>query len=290
MTSTATPLTTVDWLVDHLDDPDLRLLDASVVITPPASDNDNWRLVPGRDAHDAEHIPGSHYADLMTEFSGPGPYNPRPDADHLAGALARLGIERASTIVIYDRVGSMWAARLWWVLRSFGIESSVLDGGFDAWKATGHPTTGEPSVVGTTGPAPELVADPSRWADRDDVLAVVENGGACLINALDTSDFVAVEPTGYARAGRIPGSLSVPATGLVRDDGTFLPVPELRERFAPVLEEPGRKITYCGGGINACGDALALTLLGEKDIAVYDASFVEWAADPTLPVEVEAAT
>ena len=128
------------------------------------------------------------------------------------------------------------------------------------------------------------------FAGREDVLAVVKQGGACLINALDTSDFVATETLGYARPGRIPGSLNVPASGLLDPvDGRYLSKALLRSRFASVLGRPGRKVVYCGGGIAACADALALTVLGERDVGVLRRLSEEWAADPSLPMEVEAA-
>lgn len=164
----------------------------------------------------------------------------------------------------------------------------MLAGGFRAWQAEGRPTTTEPTPV-PSAQTPVLDDRPGLFVASDDVLAVVEDGGACLVNALDASDFTARETTDYARAGRIPGSLNVPASGLLAADGTFVPVPELQQRFADVLARPGRKILYCGGGIAACADALALTLLGEADVALYDASCTKWSADLALPVEVEAA-
>ena len=281
------PLVSTTWLAAHLDDSTLRLLDSTVTIVPPATVDEDWTVIPGRADHDAEHIPGAQYADLLSDFSAPVGRFPRPSAEQTAAALQTLGIDNTSRVVIYDRGGSIWAARLWWVLRSFGISASVLDGGFVAWKAEDRPTTAEPTTV-PSGGAPELDDHSELFVGRDDVLTVVEEGGACLVNALDVSDFVATDSTGYARPGRIPGSLNVPASGLLDSDNIFLPEPELRERFAGVLARPGRKVLYCGGGVAACADALVLTLLGVQDVTVYDASYAEWAADPSLPVEVGA--
>jgi 3-mercaptopyruvate sulfurtransferase SseA len=117
-------------------------------------------------------------------------------------------------------------------------------------------------------------------------LAVVNDGGACLINSLTAEDFTATETDRYARPGRIPGSLNVPVFDLLDVDGRFRSPDELREHFADVLARPGRKITYCGGGIAATADALALYVLGETDVAVYDGSLREWTADERLPLEV----
>jgi thiosulfate/3-mercaptopyruvate sulfurtransferase len=285
-----TPIVSGEWLAAHLGAPDIRILDATILISPPSSPGEGWRVSNNREAHDAWHLPGSHYADLLSEFSNPVGRFPRPDGARFTAAVQSLGIEPETRLVIYDRSSGVWAARLWWVMRSFGLDrASVLDGGFGLWEAQGRPTTAAPS----SQPVPSTFVTrdrPELFAGRDDVLAVVEQGGACLINALDTSDFVATETLGYARPGRIPGSLSVPASGLLDPaDGRYLSEALLRRRFASVLARPGRKVVYCGGGIAACADALALTLLGERDVGVYDASLEEWAADPSLPMEVEAA-
>lgn len=287
MTALPTPLVSTDWLADHLDDPDLRLLDATIFLSPPAREGEEWQVVTGAQAHAAGHIPGARYADLLNDLSQPEGRFTRPDAGAFAAAAERLGIGDGTKVVVYDRAAAMWAARVWWLLRSFGFDDvAVLDGGFTAWEAEGRPVTSEP-----TGPAPAATFTatdrPELVADRDEVLAVVENGGACLVNALGAEDFTATETDRYPRPGRIPGSLNVPAVGLLGDDGRFLPAETLRERFADVLARPGRKVTYCGGGIAATSDALVLELLGERDVAVYDNSMAEWTADPALPLEVE---
>ncbi len=288
MSALPTPLVSTDWLAAHLEDADLRVLDATIFLSPPTSEGEEWSVVTGAEAHASGHVPGARYADLLSELSAPEGRFTRPDAASFAAAAERLGVGDGTRVVVYDRAGSMWAARVWWLLRSFGFDDvAVLDGGFARWEAEGRPVTSEPTPAAagahlTVRDRPELVAD------RDEVLAIVNDGGACLVNALGAEDFHATETTRYPRPGRIPGSLSVPAVGLLGDDGRFLPPAALRERFADVLDRPGRKITYCGGGIAATSDALALALLGETDVAVYDGSMAEWTADPSLPLEVGA--
>ncbi|HWT93754.1 MAG TPA: rhodanese-like domain-containing protein [Solirubrobacteraceae bacterium] len=286
MSALPTPLVSTAWLADHLDDPDLRLLEATVFLAPPATPGEDWSVAPGTEAYAAEHLPGARFADLVGELSVPNTRFERPDAATFAAAAERLGVGEGTRVVVYDRAGTIWAARVWWLLRSFGFDAvAVLDGGFERWKAEGRPTTADvpaaaPAARFTARDRPELVAD------RDQVLAVVGQGGACLINALGAEDFTATETDRYPRPGRIPGSLNVPAGSLLGDDGRVLPADALRDRFAAVLARPGRKIAYCGGGIAATADALALAVIGEDDVAVYDASLAEWTADPALPLEV----
>jgi thiosulfate/3-mercaptopyruvate sulfurtransferase len=289
MTALPTPLVSTSWLADHIDDPDLRILDATIFLAPPAGDGDDWSVVTGAEAHAAGHVPGARYADLLNDLSTPEGRFTRPDAARFAAAAERLGVGDGTRVVVYDRAAAMWAARVWWLLRSFGFDDvAVLDGGFARWEAEGRPITSDPTPP---APAVQLTVEdrPQLVADRDEVLAVVSTGGACLVNALGAEDFVATETTRYPRPGRIPGSLNVPAVGLLDDEGRFRPVEQLREQFADVLARPGRKVTYCGGGIAATSDALVLELLGERDVAVYDGSMAEWTADPSLPLEVEPA-
>lgn len=286
MSSLPTPLVSTDWLADHLDDADLRLLDATIFLAPPAQAGADWTAERGAAAHAEEHIPGSRYADIVSELSSDDGWFTRPDAAAFAAAVERLGVGDGTKVVVYDRAASMWATRVWWLLRSFGFEDvAVLDGGFGRWKAEGRPTTAEatppaPAASFTATDRPELVADTAE------VLAVVNDGGACLINSLTADDFTATSTDRYPRPGRIPGSLNVPVFDLLAEDGRFRSPDALREHFADVLSRPGRKITYCGGGIAATADALALHLLGETDVAVYDGSLREWTSDASLPLEV----
>jgi thiosulfate/3-mercaptopyruvate sulfurtransferase len=286
MRSLPTPLVSADWLAERLDDADLRLLDATIFLAPPAALGEDWTAERGAAAHDAEHIPGARYADIVSELSSDDGWFTRPGANAFKAAVERLGVGDDTRVVVYDRAASMWATRVWWLLRSYGFEQvAVLDGGLHRWKAEGRPTTAEP-----TAPAPAATFTPrdrpELVADTDEVLAVVNDGGACLVNSLTAEDFTATETDRYARPGRIPGSLNVPVFDLLGEDGRFRPLEQLRERFADVLARPGRKITYCGGGIAATGDALALHLLGEADVAVYDGSLREWTSDERLPLEV----
>jgi thiosulfate/3-mercaptopyruvate sulfurtransferase len=268
MTRLPGPLVNADWLAEHLDAPDLRILEATVYLTPSGG---SYEVRSGREDWEGGHIPGSAFADLITELSQPhDTLNfTFPAPGRFGAAMSALGVEDGTAVVIYDRNGTMWATRLWWLLHAYGFEAAVLDGGLAAWRGdlTGAP---EPRHVATFTPRPH----PRTIADR----AEVENGPACLINALSPEAF---------RAARIPGSTNLAGRDLLDpESGRFRSPEELRERLgAAGALGGGRVVTYCGGGISATLDAFALTLVGEPDVAVYDGSMGEWTANPALPLE-----
>ena len=283
-----TPLVSTDWLANHLGDPDLRVLDATAHLAGPEPGSTiGWSLRPGLDDYLAAHIPGAAFADIINDLSEPdGGALSKPSPARFAVAAGRLGIGPLSRVVVYA-LDVHWATRVWWLLRANGFDNvAVLDGGLPKWTAEGRPTT--------TGveryPGAEFVGEPRPrfFAELDEVKQVVDTGsGACLINSLSPQDHHGVETNNFARPGHIPGSLNVFMDALLNQaDGTYKPVGELREIFADVLSRPGRKVTYCGVGISATSDALALTLLGESDVAVYDGSLQEWTSNPELPLEV----
>jgi thiosulfate/3-mercaptopyruvate sulfurtransferase len=131
-----------------------------------------------------------------------------------------------------------------------------------------------------------LAARPAAWADKDAVLAAIGDGQVCTINALSPSVHSGESKTNYGRKGHIKGSRNVPYAALLNEDGTYKDDSALRALFSGVgALERERVICYCGGGISATMDALALTRLGHKSVAVYDGSMSEWTRDPNLPME-----
>ena len=272
------PLVSTQWLGEHLDDDDLVVIDATVTF-------DSGAFHSGRKSWEASHIPGSVFAELLTDLSDPDAPVPlmAPSAERFAAAVGRLGISNGTRVVVYDSRASMWAARLWWMLRAFGHdECAVLDGGMTSWVAENRPVSNEVTPVepATFVPDPR----PGRFVAKENVLRAIDDDGNQLVDALSEEQYLG-EVTHYGRAGHIPGAINVPATGIV-DSGTqrYLSNDELRERFEPALRSDS-VITYCGGGVAASSDALALTLLGHDNVAVYDGSMLEWAADPELPLE-----
>lgn len=280
------------WLHARLADPTLVVLDATVVLPSPAFDGD-YRVSSGEEGWLQAHIPGSRHADLLTELTDiQASFSfALPTPQTLVNVLARLGAGQGKTLVIYDRADGFWAARLWWMLRSVGIDASVLDGGFNAWRTAGLPEHSGPAEP--IAPVQPWAIHPRQnlWIDRYGVEAIASgHAPGVLICALGAALFEGSAPTRYARRGHIPGSQNLPARQLFDAHGRYLPKDALALAIGPtLLHSDGPLVVYCGGGISAAANALALTLLGRQDIAIYDGSLQEWAADTRLPMTTGAA-
>lgn len=273
----------VDWLADHLGEHDLVVLDCRVAMNERGP-------VSARPEYEAGHISGAAFADLVSELSDTGsPLGfaiPSPEA--FCAAIGRLGVGDDSTVVLYDgriersglRFTSVWAARVWWMLRWIGFDrAALLDGGLDAWKDAGHET-----VSGAASPQPGKLTPrvrPHLVADRDEVRAAVGSAEVTLLDSLPADHF-AGRSAMYPRPGHISGAVSVPVSDVLDRTGRFKPDSELRGRHHTDLGR--RTITYCGAGIAASASAFALTRIGFTDVAVYAASLQEWAADAANPM------
>jgi thiosulfate/3-mercaptopyruvate sulfurtransferase len=280
-------LVTTEWLAAHLDHPGLVVVDASVLgVETPAG----FRWLSGLDDYLIEgHVPGAVFADLLEEFSDPdGPFSfTRPDAARLVRAARDVGIDDEVAVVVYDSSLGHWAARLWWLLASAGVKRvALLDGGLRRWRADDRPIEQgftEPRAAGEL----TVSLDDAFWAERDEVDEIVAGeADAALVCALSTSDFRG-ETGRRPRRGHIPGSVSIPISSVVdRESGAFLRGDALDARLAavPTNDRARRIVVYCGGGIAAAGTGFALRQAGHPDVAVYDGSLDEWAADPAAPL------
>jgi len=275
-------LTTTDWLSRHLDDPDLVVLDCTVLVE---GDGDGgFRSVSGRARYDTGHIPSAGFADLtgdLCDSNSPLEFA-LPTPEQFCSAVGALGVGDDSRVVLYDGMFSVWAARVWWMLRWVGFDrAALLDGGLKVWTAEGRPLSTEPATRParrlTPAPRPEVIAD------RDEVLAAIDDDAVCLIDTL-TEGHYRGEQAFYGRPGHIPGATNTPVFALFDESGRFRPQDELVAIHDG--DRNARTITYCGGGIAASGNAFAMTRLGFTDVAVYAASLQEWAADPANPLEV----
>ena len=286
---TLSPLVTTGWLAEHLVDPDLRVFDTTVHLDPTPT---GFEIRSGRSGYDAKHLPTAEFLDVVTDLSDPRSKLrfARPTSKRIAEVLSRSGVSQGHRVVLYSTGDVMWATRAWWLLRSVGIEAvSVLDGGLAKWEAEGRPLSDEPCKY------PEAVFDArpveGLWATKEDVLAGIGDGDVCTLNALPRSLHTGSASLGYRRRGHISGSENLPYSEILEPkDGTFRTTVELRDHFgATGALEKERVICYCGGGIAATQNALALVVLGHPCVAVYDGSLDEWSRDSELPMESDVA-
>ncbi|MFE0755946.1 3-mercaptopyruvate sulfurtransferase [Inquilinus sp. NPDC058860] len=270
------------WLADHLDDPDVRVVDATYHL--PGTNRDAA-------AEFAEaHIPGAVFFDVddiaAPESKAPGglPHMLPPPA-LFADRMAALGIGNDSFVVCYDVHGLMSAARAWWMLRAFGHDGvAVLDGGLPAWKAEGRPL--ESGVA--TPAAARFTPHPRPALVRSKAEILAGRVGAVIdARARERFEGTAPEPRPGLRGGHIPGALNLPFGELLAPaTKTLLPPEEIAARFAAAgLPDSGPVTASCGSGITACVLALGLHRIGREDAAVYDGSWAEWGMPGDTPVE-----
>ena len=281
-------LVSTDWLAENLGDANLRVYDATVHLRP--SKEGPYMIESGLADYEAGHIPGAGFLDLVKDLSDTSSKLAftMPSAEHLSKGFGAAGISNSNRVVLYSSTTPMWATRTWWMLRSMGFTNvAVLDGGLGKWKAEGRAMeTGREAYAPATL---SFTADVSAWADKQAVLDAIDDEAVCTINALSPDVFSGEGAMSYGRKGHITGSKNVPYAALLNENGTFKNVDELRPLFdASGAFGKSRIICYCGGGISATMDALALTRLGVRDIAVYDGSMSEWCRDPSLPMETGA--
>ncbi len=280
-------LAETDWLASRLRDPDIRVFDCTTHLIP--DPKATYQVVSGRADFEKSHIPGARFIDVQADVSDNSQrlrfMAPTPAA--FAETMRRLGVNNTSRVVLYSTANVWWATRVWWLLRMFGFDNAaVLNGGFRKWTSEGREVESGPAAPQPPG---DFIAGATRklMANKDEVRAAIGDGAICTLNALTAEQHAGTGGNVYGRPGHIAGSVSLPAAGLLDPaDNTFLPAAILRRRFAETgaLDRP-RVITYCGGGIAATADALALVMLGHENVAVYDASLSEWARDPSLPMQ-----
>ncbi len=279
------PLASSQWLADHLGTDGLVILDATVVAGSSPDGTPSW-LSGEDDFRVAGHIPGAVFADLLKDFSDPmGEHSfTKPSVEQFERAASSVGVDNSTAVVVYDSAIGQWAARVWWLFRAFGFDNvAVLDGGLTAWKAQSRPL--EKGPVSPRRATFIASARPELWVDKRDVESIVTGTTTAALVCGTSSREFSGEVGQHSRLGHIPGSVSVPAGQLVeRDTNVFVDAHALRSAFAPALESGRRVVTYCGGGIAAAVDALALTLIGEKNVAIYDGSLEEWASDADAPL------
>lgn len=240
----------------------------------------------GRPAFRAGHIPGARYADLDTQLAEHGEptegRHPLPSPETLQAAVRDWGIDEGDTVVVYDDVANLSSGRAWWVLRDAGIaDVRVLDGALAAWIDAGFDLEEGDAADVRPGTA---VVSPGELPvlGIDDVLDQARTG--LLLDARAGERFRGeVEPMD-PRAGHIPGAVSAPTTQNNDESGRFRCSDELRERFAALGAEPGATVgVYCGSGVSAAHEAIALSLAGYRPV-LYPGSWSQWSQHPDRPI------
>lgn len=276
-------LVSTDWLSQHLNDSDLVVLDCTVLIEPDSGGG--LRKVSGRARYQEGHIPSAGFADLTSDLSDvDSPFDfAMPTPEQFCAAMGALGVGDDSRVVLYDALNSVWAARVWWMLRWVGFDrAALLDGGFKAWTSEGRQLSTEPNDHPARKLTPAL--RPALIADRDEVFAAISDDAVFLIDAMPEPHFRG-EMVMYSRPGHIPSARNIPVMGLLDESGRYRSHDELAAMFTG--DRKARFITYCGGGIAASSNAFIMIRLGFTDVAVYMGSLQEWAADPANPLVVD---
>ncbi len=282
------PLLSVPELQALLDDPDLVVVDTRHDLADPAA---------GRIAFEQGHIPGARHAHLDDDLSGPrrprrsgagqehdGGRHPLPDPQALRGRLETLGIGERTRLVAVDAQGGMFAARLWWLARWLGhADVAVLDGGLQAWQAAGlalEQGAAAPATRGTLPERPPLV----RLAGIDDVVARLGDSTRPLIDARAPDRFRGENETLDPVGGHIPGARNRFFRDNLGPDGRFRSAQELAQAWSPLVGDPARAVLYCGSGVTACHNLLALEVAGLAGASLYAGSWSDWVSAPSRPV------
>jgi thiosulfate/3-mercaptopyruvate sulfurtransferase len=270
------PFVSPTWLAAHLDD---------VVVV-----DCRWSLdgSQGHPEYVQGHVPGAVFVDLDAELAAPpssgGGRHPLPAPRDFATVMARAGVGDRSTVVAYDTAGGAIAARLVWMLRVLGHPAAVLDGGLDAWDGPLEAGEVERPVHGFT-PRPWPV---DAIAEADDVAAVAAGGGLVVDARAGERYRGEVEPVD-PRPGHVPGAVNLPFADNLAD-GRLRPDTELRDRFVAAGIAPDRDtVVYCGSGVTACHDVLAMELAGLGRPRPFVGSWSAWSADPDRPAATGAA-
>lgn len=268
-------LVSTDWLAEHLDEPDLVVVDCS------------WHMpATGRSGYEdylEAHIPGARFFDLdsVSDTANPAPHM-LPGAREFGRAMEAIGIGSDDRIVVYDNSPLRTAPRGWFALRHFGARNvAVLDGGFQKWVAEDHPA--ESGEAKPRSARFEAVERPGEVVTKAQLLAGV---GLPLVDARGQPRFEGTEPEPRAgmASGHIPGARNIPYSSLYNDDGTLKGRDEIRGIFDRARTNPEQPfVASCGSGVTAASLIFAAHLLGNEGARLYDGSWAEWGADPATP-------
>ena len=244
----------------------------------------------GRKAYAKEHIPGAQFLHLDEDLSGPltgrNGRHPLPDVERFAALMRACGVSGDTQVVAYDNEGSIFASRLWWLLRWLGHEAvAVLDGGLPCWRHRKQPLSAEVPRVSPGNFAPG--ATRLGTVDAERIVAALGSPGLLLLDARSEERFAGQNETLDPVGGHVPGAVNRFYFDNLDDSGCYFKPPKaLRAEFAEVIGErdPASVVQMCGSGVTACHNLLAMELAGYGGSLLYPGSWSEWCADPARPV------
>lgn len=271
-------IVSLEWLQEHLQDHRVKIVDCRFVLGNPTA---------GIEAYQEGHIPGAVYMDLEEDLSGPkqahGGRHPLPDWEIFAKKLGQAGIDEQMTIVAYDDQGGAMASRLWWMLKYLGHEKVwILNEGYSQWVKQGYPVT-------TDIPAPQ----PGTYQPQiqEHLLMDMEGvkgrkEGVVLLDSREEKRYLGMEEPIDPVAGHIPGAKNFFWKDSLKEDGTWKSPEELKERFDS-FDLNQEFIVYCGSGVTACPNIVALNEAGFKQVKLYAGSWSDWCSYKENPVAVD---
>ncbi len=277
-------LVSTDELALHLVDPDWAIVDCRFTL----DDVERGR----RDYHQA-HIPGAVYAHLNEDLAGqviPGitGRHPLPPVDAFIGKLTSWGIGSGVQVVVYDDRGGAYAARLWWMLHWLGHDAvALLDGGWTKWEQEGRPVKSGVDNRPARSFVPHL--RPEIFASQSEVDAMRLDSDFLVMDARNLERYKGETEPIDPVAGHIPGAKPAPFVENLAPDGTFLPPEVLRERYQKILGSiPAERVaSYCGSGVTAAHNLVAMAHAGLGEGRLYVGSWSEWITNSELPIEKE---
>lgn len=270
-------IVSTDWLAEHINEDHVRIVDCRFQLGSPNA---------GKDAYDHGHIPKAIYFDLEKDLSAPigehGGRHPLPDIATLANKLGNSGIGNQHLIIVYDDQGGMFAARFWWLLRYMGHNQvAILDGGYSKWVNEGRSITTEAPHFVATQFIPHV--QPELLVDMETVRQNIAKSDVLIIDSRDHKRFTGEEETIDPVAGHIPSAVNYFWKGVLNAEGQWKTEEELKDHFAQIPHDQ-QLIVYCGSGVTACPNVLALERAGYKNVKLYAGSWSDWISYKENPI------
>lgn len=269
----------MEWLQGQLGNNKVRIVDCRFILGKPNK---------GHEEYEEGHLPGAIYLDLEKDLSGPklehGGRHPLPDVQKLSETFSLAGIDETVSVIAYDDQGGAMASRLWWLLTYLGHDKAyVLNQGIGAWENAGLPMTREVPVIEPKTFVPRVQTH--MLVCMEDVRERKEMPHVVLLDSRESNRYKGIEEPIDPVAGHIPGALNYFWKGSLDEKGAFKTQDELQMHFKEIPTDQ-EVIVYCGSGVTACPNILALKEAGYKNVLLYGGSFSDWCSYPENPIAV----